>query len=329
MITGGYVYVCLPWVSKSQWHPFSLYESQILEGEVCVFIHKNGDWTENVHRALQRNTSRPLWFCGPFTSPSTSADMYDHHIFVASGIGITPALSIMQSLMDTRRVNLIWMVRDTDMVKFYLPMLNLNEDGWVLIFYTGKKSLDFDVNDYNKRGLKIMRGRPNLKRVILNIIYGSESGGGLPSSKFHRSGSMSTNGILLNRRESLSTQISISTPSIVQVDNSTVKRSTLTLGSIEDEDDCSDFHSCCSRLCDIEQETIPQREKIIDPNENNGHVVEEFVESLAENEKKSKGTNLLETWDMLYCGASKEIEHILKEISGHYNIDFNIENHNW
>ena len=80
-----------------------------------VFMMKvnGGDWTANVHRQLQRNTVRPVWISGPFVSPYNNALNFDNTICIASGIGITPALSIIRAHKESRRINLVWMCRDS------------------------------------------------------------------------------------------------------------------------------------------------------------------------------------------------------------------------
>jgi NAD(P)H-flavin reductase len=80
-----------------------------------VFMMKvpGGDWTSSVHEQLQRNTVRPVWVSGPFVSPYNNALNFDNTICVASGIGITPALSIIRAHKESRRINLIWMCRDS------------------------------------------------------------------------------------------------------------------------------------------------------------------------------------------------------------------------
>ena len=69
---------------------------------------KNGDWTNRVHAQLERDTVRPVWIQGPYLSPYNRSVDYDNQIMVASGIGITPALSVIRSQKDSRRTNLIW-----------------------------------------------------------------------------------------------------------------------------------------------------------------------------------------------------------------------------
>mmetsp|Transcript_17430 Transcript_17430/g.24892 ORF Transcript_17430/g.24892 Transcript_17430/m.24892 type:complete len:638 (+) Transcript_17430:540-2453(+) len=179
MNKGGIAYVCLPWVSKTQWHAFSLFEDPRNNRKKQVFMLKTGDWTTAVHDALQRKTVRPMWISGPFISPFNAAVLYDNQILVASGIGITPALSVINAHKELRRVNLIWACRDAAMLEFYIEHMIVNSDGWNLIFYTGKDSLDPAVDGMNTN-VCILKGRPDLEAVIPNIIYGIESGEGLP-----------------------------------------------------------------------------------------------------------------------------------------------------
>ena len=120
---GGICYVNLPWISKNQWHAFSLFENPSNPAERQVFISKRGDWTTSVHRALQRDTVRPCYINGPFLSPYNNADSYDNQILVASGIGITPALSIICAHKNHRRINLVRIERNsTRFVRRFFPV---------------------------------------------------------------------------------------------------------------------------------------------------------------------------------------------------------------
>jgi ferric-chelate reductase len=173
---GGVCYVCLPWIAKHQWHAFSLFENPrnpMAERE--IFIQKVGDWTSQVHDTLQRETVRPAWVQGPFPSPYNNADAYDNQILVASGIGITPALSVIRAHKETRRINLIWICRDESLLKFFLQHLYLDHQGWNLIFYTGKNKLCLTDDDVvANTNVCIIEGRPMLPKVIPNIIFGIE-----------------------------------------------------------------------------------------------------------------------------------------------------------
>ena len=126
---GGYVYICLPWVSRLQFHAFSLVQLTESPGHSSLCMAAVGDWTKAVHASLKRPSSRPAWIYGPFPSPFGAASNFDNLICVASGIGITPALSTMTSWSQTRRVNLIWMCRDPDLIEHYLHNI-YDDDAW-------------------------------------------------------------------------------------------------------------------------------------------------------------------------------------------------------
>lgn len=138
---GGYCYINLPWISKHQWHAFSLFENPQDISERQVFMMKLGNWTADVLQALQRDTRRPVWICGPFSSPYDEAIDLDNQILVAGGIGITPALSVMRKHQESRRPSLIWACRDPHMLEFFCKNGEFSRRGWNMIFYTGKTAL--------------------------------------------------------------------------------------------------------------------------------------------------------------------------------------------
>ena len=84
-IRNGFAYINLPWVTDKQWHPFSLFEDPNDPSIQQMFLMKSGDWTKDVHAALSRDTTRPVWIKGPFPSPFGHASLYDNQILVASG----------------------------------------------------------------------------------------------------------------------------------------------------------------------------------------------------------------------------------------------------
>ena len=132
-----------------------------------------GDWTQAVHAALKRPSFRPAWIYGPFPSPFGSASNFDNLICVASGIGITPAISIITSFAQTRRINLVWVCRDPDLIEHYLRHI-CHDSAWTFIFYTGKRSLNLNDGDIGwlkrRPTLKIIQGRPDLEDLVCNIV---------------------------------------------------------------------------------------------------------------------------------------------------------------
>merc|ERR1719414_1439691 len=61
----GFIFVNIPFVSESEWHPFSVYKSESgEEGEGCVHIQKAGDWTTKLFKELEFASFRPVWLRG-------------------------------------------------------------------------------------------------------------------------------------------------------------------------------------------------------------------------------------------------------------------------
>lgn len=173
----SYVYIMLPWISQYQWHAFSVFPHPTEKNTSSLCMAAVGNWTKELHSQVARPTARPAWICGPFLSPFASAIDYDHIITVASGIGITPALAVLDRLKDTRRVNLIWSCRDTSLVEFIVNSVEFPPDAFIFIFYTGKKKLNLSNAPFN---VLVFEGRPNLKKVIVSMIHRIETNTLLP-----------------------------------------------------------------------------------------------------------------------------------------------------
>jgi predicted ferric reductase/Ca2+-binding EF-hand superfamily protein len=177
----GYIRVCVPWVSKSQWHPFSVYPAaDDPENKSAVFIVAAGDWTEALHRSIERDTQRPVWIQGPFPSPYAAAMTFQNLLLVATGIGITPAVACLQNYKEERQCNLIWCCRDAALVQFYVHNIEFDDDGFTLIYYTGKTPLQIDIDIPDN--MRIMQRRPKLVDEIPAIIESVETGVRLPES---------------------------------------------------------------------------------------------------------------------------------------------------
>ena len=183
--TTGYVNIMIPWVSKTQWHPFSVYGHPQLDDHSSVCINAAGDWTRELHKSIVRPTSRPVWVQGPFASPYEGAVEYDNLLLVASGIGITPALSCLDSHKDQRRVSLLWMCRDPSLIEFFLDIVEFSDDGFALIYYTGKTKLNLPQG--LARNVRIIPGRPNIRIVLAEIIQSVEENLDLPPNLLQQS----------------------------------------------------------------------------------------------------------------------------------------------
>ena len=333
---GGFCYVLFPWVDTFQWHAFSLFENPTNPAERQIFLQCNGDWTDQVHATLQRDTVRPVWVQGPFPSPYNIAESYDNQILVASGIGVTPALSVIRAHKDTRRINLIWAVRDRHLLEFFLRHLYLDNSGWNLIFYTGKEPLQEDeIEIFANTNVCIIYGRPNLNCIIPNIIYGIETRNGLPENYTPKNKSKTSQhlaNVLLNGT-SICAEMMAQVPGITtehgyEIDD--LKSHYNTPISKKKKKPCSSSMETTSRGSIQNHKVDPKQfarenlrlgykpwEEQEDSNE-----IKRYVKNLDRRMVKS-------TWGILYCGGSKVVQSDLKQISRTYKLDLHVESFGW
>ncbi|KAG7367856.1 FAD binding protein [Nitzschia inconspicua] len=180
---GGYCYLCVPWITKLEWHAFSAFKDPHNDDYVCFCIAKAGGWTRKLHEEVHEPIDRRIWLNGPYPSPFETALDTDNIISVASGIGITPALSAIKSLADHRKMHLIWMVRDASLLEFMFDFgIVVDDDAYTLIFYTGKRELVFQRPlPYN---VWVFKGRPDLDDLVVSIITATKSGQELDMSDY-------------------------------------------------------------------------------------------------------------------------------------------------
>ncbi|KAK3237620.1 hypothetical protein CYMTET_52321 [Cymbomonas tetramitiformis] len=188
---GGYVYICLPWLARSEWHAFSLYKHPTKENCSSVCIARLGDRSKDLHAALVRPAAHPGWIYGPFPSPFSGATSRPNLMAVASGIGVTPTLGIISELAETHNVNVVWMCRDHDLIEYFIRSVQFDNDAWSIIFYTGKIPLLLDEDHFlrNPR-LLIVEGRPALREDILSIMAAVENDSLLPKTLLDRAATM-------------------------------------------------------------------------------------------------------------------------------------------
>lgn len=176
----AYVYLMLPWISKTQFHAFTVFPAQ-KPNHSSICIHKCGDWTGELMKQISIPAHKPAFVVGPFLSPFSSPAMDSEFLVaVASGIGVTPAISLIKQYSCTsRRLNLVWICRDAGLVEHFLENVEFSSDGYSLIYYTGKRSIILPEKKLPSN-VFLFNGRPNLERTISGIIHSIVSGEGLP-----------------------------------------------------------------------------------------------------------------------------------------------------
>jgi len=129
---GDYGYLCIPKISQLQWHPFTLSSAPTEPNYISVHMKKFGKWTSQVHQLMETTSTSqqspqapykaiPVYLDGPIGAPASSMMQADNVILIAAGIGITPFIAFLKTLMNTRshhttyrKVYLYWVSKSCD-----------------------------------------------------------------------------------------------------------------------------------------------------------------------------------------------------------------------
>ena len=154
---GQWLFLNVPSVSTTQWHPFTI-TSCPFDPYISVHVRQIGDWTRAVgdalgagpaqaqeydaldpmgmyEVALQNGQTMPdIQIDGPYGAPAE--DVFDHEIavLIGTGIGVTPWASILKNIWHLRaspdapkrlrRVEFIWVCRDTSSFEWFQTLLS-------------------------------------------------------------------------------------------------------------------------------------------------------------------------------------------------------------
>jgi hypothetical protein len=196
--------------------------------------------------------------------------------------------------------------------------LYLDHGGWNLIFYTGKEELlPENVEIFTNTNVCIILGRPKLSQLIPNIIYGIESGRGLPEQYVPE--------IRRDAAELLADYLdddaTIHTAAVEGISNLAAERGF----------QITDKAAVLAQLALTPKGDSQQRRKsgaIFDHLEFSFKPWEEHPEAHSFVKDLSK-ENIIPTWGMLYCGGAKVLENELQTISDKYHLDLHIESFGW
>lgn len=103
---------------KLQQHPFTISSAPEKRDSLRLTIKELGDFTSEVKKLREGETA---FIEGPYGNFTLSESVATHNIFIAGGIGITPAISILESLrerQDQREFTLIYGTPDVEHTPF-------------------------------------------------------------------------------------------------------------------------------------------------------------------------------------------------------------------
>merc|ERR1712048_425021 len=127
---GMYAFLCMPEYAPFQWHPFTIC-SGLEDPTVDFLIAGVGDWTHELAKRAMSATDGTamlpkLAIDGPYTAPTQSALQKKVIVAVGAGVGITPFLSMMSSIISLlededpsndpplKEAHFFWMTRSMD-----------------------------------------------------------------------------------------------------------------------------------------------------------------------------------------------------------------------
>ncbi|KAL7553601.1 hypothetical protein ACHAWF_016908 [Thalassiosira exigua] len=184
----SYIYVNCPWISKYQWHAFTMFPDPTKENHTMLCIGNSGDWTSELYDNIKTPCLRSIYAIGPFRSEfSDMAVSTSNAVAIASGIGITPTLSLMLTYAGKKRINIIWMCRDPGLIEYFLHKVSIEavtQNSFLLIYYTGRRKLV--LPEKLPQTFFIFYQRPKLEETVSGIVAAIHSGDGLPEEMYQK-----------------------------------------------------------------------------------------------------------------------------------------------
>jgi NADPH oxidase len=202
--SGQYIYICVPELSRFQWHPFTI-SSAPDEGFVSIHIRLVGDWTNALARLLQQRSATggnykaslmpEILIDGPYGAPAQDLFNYEVAALVSAGIGVTPSASLLKDVwfrymhsspMRLKKLYFIWIARDKHEFEWFQSLLSTLEKSIpkefleIQIYLTGNLGMDdihnialtdelMDVDPITELQTRCHFGRPHWNKILGTI----------------------------------------------------------------------------------------------------------------------------------------------------------------
>jgi len=141
---GQFVYINIPKISLFEWHPFSI--SSITEDGFTLHILKQKGWTMKLYEYAEQisssnkesnssgtskliNSEFVIRMHGPYGHQQIDYHQYDHIVLASGGVGSTPMICLLQTLIDEidknilkcKKIYFIWIVKDSSAISEWYP----------------------------------------------------------------------------------------------------------------------------------------------------------------------------------------------------------------
>lgn len=156
---GEFVFIRVPAVARSEWHPFTLTSAPEQPDALTVHVRSLGNWTTALRQRFSvaaGHEGQQIQIDGPYGTPSVHIQECEHVVTIAAGIGVTPFASVLQSLrlqrargaagFRLRRLHFVWISREQDSFEWFTQLLGEleaeNTDGWldIHIYFTAART---------------------------------------------------------------------------------------------------------------------------------------------------------------------------------------------
>ena len=262
----SYVYVMCPWISKYQWHAFTIFPEPRKKNHTTLCIANSGDWTKAMHEKIKVPCIRPLYVLGPYKSQfSDAAITTSNAIAVASGIGITPTLSLVLNYAGKKRINVVWMCRDPGLVEHILHKVDIaaiTAKSFAFIFYTGTRELALPKT--LPLNVFIFTSRPHLEHTVTGIITAIHSGEGLPEEMYELQKAIANTPFHTRMKMALSRVVEIYDESEMfeYAVEKTEKEAASRIPSLDSSEGTDDTDTEASSLDNSDAEVVPLRSSL-------------------------------------------------------------------
>lgn len=145
---GDFVFLCVPALARSEWHPFTLTSAPEDPAALSVHVRSLGNWTAALRErfaAAGSHHGHLVHVDGPYGTPSAHIRECEHVVTIAAGIGVTPFASVLKSLhaqrvrgaagFNIKRLHFIWVSREQDSFEWFTQLLGeleaANADNWL------------------------------------------------------------------------------------------------------------------------------------------------------------------------------------------------------
>jgi NAD(P)H-flavin reductase/Ca2+-binding EF-hand superfamily protein len=135
---GDYVFVRIPKLAGSEWHPFTISSAPERTDAITLHVRSVGHWTTALHTLAKETeiAKSPLRLdvIGPYATPTARVLESKVAVMIAAGIGVTPFASVLASLLvrpkDTwplERVHFVWVCKEQRAFEWFAELLGVLE----------------------------------------------------------------------------------------------------------------------------------------------------------------------------------------------------------